>query len=74
MSLESRRELLVNVREQYKKGNWLEKGKILDGFIAASGYDRKYAIRLMNGENIPKGTARKRKSIIKYDEQVNYQI
>jgi hypothetical protein len=70
MSLESRRELLINVRELYKKGNWLEKGKILDGFIAASGYDRKYAIRLMNGENIAKNAAPKRQSMVKYDEQV----
>jgi hypothetical protein len=62
--------LVIDVREQYKKGNWLEKGKIQDGFIAASGYDRKYAIRLMSGENLVKSTNPKRQLIIKYNEQV----
>lgn len=68
--LQLRREFLISVRDQYQKSGWLEKGKILDGFVAASGYDRKYAIKLLNGKNEIIKLPRQRKSTIKYDEQV----
>ena len=42
MSLKSRRELLASIKGKYADANWTEKGKILDGFVAATGYDRKY--------------------------------
>ena len=48
MSLQSRRELIANVRVRYQKADWKQKCKILDGFIAATGYQRKYAIFLLN--------------------------
>lgn len=48
ISLQSRRELVSNIREKYKQSGWKEKCKILDGFIAATGYQRKYAINLIN--------------------------
>jgi hypothetical protein len=48
MSLETRREILSNICNQYQESNWLGKTKLLDGFIAASGYNRKYAIKLLN--------------------------
>lgn len=38
MSLSARKELLVCIRQQYQKARWKEKRKILDGFIAATGY------------------------------------
>ena len=65
MNLETRREILINIRSQYQISDWLGKSKLLDGFVAASGYDRKYAIKLLNGK--PPET---RKSRVKYDEQV----
>jgi|GEM_PF-2108385 len=49
MCLSARRELLISVRQKYHKAGWQEKGKILDGFVAATDYDRKYATRLLNG-------------------------
>ena len=48
MSLSSRRELLIHMRSQYHQANWQEKRKILDGFIATTGYQRKYAITILN--------------------------
>ena len=69
MSLTVRRELLAGVRKRYRDADWVEKGKILDGFVAASDYERKYAIRLLSGANIPK-TPDKRRVAQKYDEQV----
>ncbi len=41
MSMTSRRELLIHFKESYSNASWLDKGKLLDGFIAVSGYDRK---------------------------------
>jgi len=48
MNLKTRREILSNIRNQYKESDWVGKTKLLDGFVAASGYDRKYAIKLLN--------------------------
>ena len=51
MSLTARRELLASVRRNYRKANWVKKGKILDGFVAATDYERKYAS--LSGVNYP---------------------
>ena len=51
MSLQMRREFLISARYQYQQSEGLDKRKILDSFLAASGYDRKYAIRLLNSSN-----------------------
>ena len=42
MSLQARQELLEQVRKRYHSANRIEKGKIFDGFIAATAYPRKY--------------------------------
>lgn len=71
MSLQSRRELLINIRNKYKEGTWNEKGKILDGFVAATGYDRKYAIRALKSSSVINECRAKRKpKEKKYDESV----
>ena len=69
MSLTARRELLASVRQSYRDATWAEKGRILDGFVAATDYERKYAIRLLSTDevSIP---LKKRPSIQQYDEQV----
>lgn len=51
MSLSLRRELLLSIRKTYQLSCWKEKGKLLDGFIAATGYERKYAINLLHKAN-----------------------
>lgn len=48
MSLSARRELLTSVRQKYRAASWSEKGKILDGFVVATGYGRKHAIQILN--------------------------
>ena len=48
MSQTSKRELLKAVRPRYTLGNRTAKQQILDEFVAATGYHRKYAIHLLN--------------------------
>ena len=49
MSYRARRELLVRVAPRYREARGAQKSRILDEFIAATGYARKYAIRLLHG-------------------------
>lgn len=48
MSLKARKELLERIRAKYQASTWTEKTKVLDAFVDASGYRRKYAISLLN--------------------------
>ena len=38
---------------KYHDAIWSEQAKILDGFVAAADYDRKYAIRLLHDPETP---------------------
>ena len=70
MSLQSRRELIASVRAKYKQSNWKEKGKILDGVIAATGYQRKYAINLLNSAEVKQKLNARRGRKPKYNNEV----
>jgi hypothetical protein len=70
MSLQTRRAILINIRQQHQESDWLGKRKLLNGFVAASGYDRKYAINLLNRTDEINKPPRTRQSSVKYDEQV----
>jgi len=59
MSQRSKRELLEAIRPRYLKANKSGKTKMLDEFVAATGYHRKYAIRLLKNGPAPKGRKRK---------------
>jgi len=48
MSQGSKKELLETIRPRYRKASKTEKQKILDEFVAVTGYHRKYAIRIFN--------------------------
>jgi len=50
MSLKSKRELLEVVRPRYLKASKVEKQKMLDEFTSATGYHRKYAIRVLKNQ------------------------
>jgi hypothetical protein len=52
MSLKSRQELLASIQDKYKDGDWASKNKLLDGFIVATGYNRKHAIKLLNNVEV----------------------
>ena len=71
MSLSARREMLVSVYGRYQEVDWSTKGRILDGFVAATGYDRKYAIQLLNGQTClpPSGLVKPRPGRQMYDAQ-----
>ena len=55
MSQLSRRELLQAIRPRYLKANKAGKTRILDEFVAATGYHRKHANRLLKNGPGPKG-------------------
>ena len=50
MSLKSKRELLEMVQPRYLKAKKREKQKMLDEFTCATGYHRKYAIRILKNQ------------------------
>lgn len=47
ISTDTKVELLTVLKTQYRKSSKMQKTKILDQFIAVSGYHRKHAIRLL---------------------------
>ena len=70
MSLQVRRELILNIREKYRQSSWKEKNKVLNEFVAATGYQRKYAIQLLNEKRITSPLSGRRKIGLKYDQAV----
>src|SRR5712692_4020007 len=49
MSFRAKRELLVQVAPRYRAARHGQRSVILDEFVAVTGYDRKYAIRVLLG-------------------------
>jgi hypothetical protein len=49
MKFQSKRELLAQVAPRYRETDHAQKSVMLSEFIAATGYKRKYAIRLLSG-------------------------
>jgi hypothetical protein len=61
MSAKSRRELMESLGDRYRSGSPLAKRRILDEFVAVTGYHRKHAIRLLrSGRADPPTVARAR--------------
>src|SRR2546429_2695753 len=57
MSLQTRRELLQHMLPQYREASTVKKkGKLLDAFTAATGYNRKYAMWLLNHAKVEQST------------------
>lgn len=69
MSEKSRKEMLLAVRPQYQQAGLKEKKQILDGFVQASGYNRKHAVTLLNTRIVEKDR-RERNRTQKYDAEV----
>ena len=69
IGIRARRELVRVVGERYRKGTRQEKRRILDEFVAISGYHRKHSIRLLNStaELVPRKRATRFRV---YDEAV----
>ena len=68
MSPEGRRELVAAVTERYQRSTPPERGRILDEFVALTGYRRKHAIRVLNGDLATPAVRRGRRSV--YDGAV----
>jgi hypothetical protein len=60
MNLMSRRELTVAVRDRYWRANKKIKKQILNEFVANTGYQRKYALALLNGRPRRRTSGRRR--------------
>ena len=69
MSQCSRRELWETIQPRYLKASKAGKQKILDEFIAATGYHRKYAIRILR-HGYPRGQYKKKGKIPVYRGEV----
>jgi len=59
MSQHSKKELSEAIRSRYLRARKSEKERILDEFVAATGYHRKYAIRILKHGPKPKGLKKK---------------
>lgn len=53
MNFAAKRQLAVQVAGRYREGTRVQKAAILDEFVAATGYARKYAIRLLTHPSSP---------------------
>ena len=71
MSIESRQELLEALRPQYLQASKKEKKELLNGFVTATGYNRKHAIVLLKAvaQTIEKRQQKRQRKRI-YDDKV----
>ncbi len=66
----ARAELVRAVGERYRDGTRQERGRILDEFVAVTGYHRKHSIRLLNSAAGSASTSARRVRLAVYDEAV----
>jgi len=60
MSNKSKQEYLATIKQRYQTSSREEKKKILDEFCTTCGYNRKYAIRILNKKRAEKRRSKKR--------------
>ena len=70
MNFAAKRQLAVQVAARYREGTHSQKSLILDEFVAATGYTRKYAIRLLTNPAIPPPAAIRRSRSRHYGPEV----
>jgi hypothetical protein len=68
ISMTTRKELIAALRLRYGSAGFGDRIKILDEFVALTGYHRKHAIRVLRGEVSPTTEVRQRNRV--YDEAV----
>ena len=69
ISIGTRKELLQAVSERYRSASPGDKRRILDEFVALTGYHRKHAIRVLNGSGAVRTQGRRARPRL-YDEAV----
>ncbi len=62
MSIQSKRELLATVAPRYRAAAGSDKQRILDEFVACTGYHRKYAIQVLNHPPQPRRHRKRNRS------------
>ena len=70
MSQQSRRDLLAVVVPRYRAAHGTDRKRILDEFVASSGYHRKYAIQLLNHPPKAPPARKKRQRVPQYTAAV----
>ena len=65
-----RKELLAALRGRYARASKIEKGAILDEFVALSGYNRKYATRILGNAASPDPAPPTKSTYRIYDDAV----
>jgi hypothetical protein len=73
MSFRAKRELLVQVAPRYRAARHGQRSAILDEFVAVTGYERKYAIRLLLGPIRPPAPIRRARAPL-YGEEVQHAL
>lgn len=68
VSMATRRELIEAVGARYRSADRASKGKVLDEFVAITGFHRKHAMRLLRAEPLIRETTRPERRI--YNEAV----
>jgi hypothetical protein len=74
MSFRSKRELLAQVAPRYQQATHTHKSIILDEFVAATGYARKYAILLLTRPPLPAPAQIRRPRAPHYDAAVQHTL
>ena len=69
INAETRHDLLQAIRQRYRGGLKEEKLRILNEFVAVTGYHRKHAIRLFNTQPSVSGGSRRARLPV-YDDAV----
>ena len=77
MSIKTKQETLIHIQKRYKTAKFHSKSKILDEFVATTGYCRKYAISKLNqvkqgsvATPVTEALRRKKAYHKKYDEEI----
>ncbi len=71
MSLNARRVLIQSIAQRYHEASKADKKSILDELIAATGYHRKSATRLLNNPPAKPSPQSPRRRARRYDDQVS---
>lgn len=72
MSMNTRKEYLREIYGRYRQVNKLGKNQILNEFTATTGYNRKYAVRLLNDPLVTKPVQRRNRPLTYTNEHVYY--
>jgi hypothetical protein len=68
MSMQSRREVVEGLRGRYSRAGMEHRGKLVDEVCSVCGYERKYAIKVLNGNRPGPGRGRRGGSRRKYGD------